>query len=264
MRVVIAGDANTVATTSAQIVSRQLIGQPTSVLGLATGSTSVILYRELVRRYEAGEVCFSRAKSFNLDEYVGINPEHHQSYRHFMQQHLFDHINMDPVATQVPQGLADPQIECTRYEAAIKSAGGIDLQVLGLGANGHIGFNEPTSSLASRTRIKTLTEDTMAANAHFFGAQEQQPSLALTMGIGTIMEARHILLLATGKHKAQAVKAMVEGPVSAMAPASVLQFHTTVTVVLDAEAASLLDAQQYYHWVEKMRAEITREKLESS
>ena len=172
-----------------------------------------------------------------------------------MQTHLFDHIDIEPVATQILQGLADPNVECQRYEAAIKSAGGIDLQVLGLGANGHIGFNEPTSSLASRTRIKTLTEATVAANARFFQPKEQQPSLALTMGIGTIMEARHILLLATGEHKAKAVKAMIEGPVCAAHPASVLQFHHTVTVILDVGAASLLNSQQYFHWVEKMRTE---------
>ena len=255
MRVVITDDASAVANASAEVLCRQLVTAPASVLGLATGSTPVMLYKELVSRYQAGQVCFAKAKSFNLDEYVGIDPSHPQSYRHFMQQHLFDQVNIDPVATQVPQGLADPKIECERYEAAITSAGGIDLQVLGLGSNGHIGFNEPTSSLASRTRIKTLTEDTITANARFFEAHEQQPTLALTMGIGTIMEARQILLLATGEHKAKAVKAMVEGPVSAMAPASVLQFHQSVTLVLDVAAASLLEAQDYYHWVEKMRAQ---------
>ena len=255
MRVVIADDPNSVASASAEILCQQMIDKPSSVLGLATGSTPVMLYRELVRRYRAGLVCFSRAKSFNLDEYAGIGPKHHQSYRHFMQKHLFDHINIDPVATHILQGLAEPNVECRRYEAAIKSAGGIDLQVLGLGANGHIGFNEPTSSLASRTRVKTLTEATVAANARFFKPKDLQPSLALTMGIGTIMEAKQIVLLATGEHKAKAVKAMVEGPVSAMHPASVLQFHRTVTVVLDVAAASLLDSQQYYHWVEKMRGE---------
>jgi len=264
MRVVIADDANAVAKASAQILCQQMIEQPSSVLGLATGSTPVMLYRELVRRYRAGLVCFSEAKSFNLDEYVGIDPKHHQSYHYFMQHHLFDHINIDPMAIQVPQGLSDPNIECQRYEAAIASAGGIDLQVLGLGANGHIGFNEPTSSLASRTRIKTLTEATVAANARFFKPQERQPSMALTMGIGTIMEARHILLLATGEHKAESVKAMIEGPVCAMHPASVLQFHPTVTIVLDVGAASLLNSQQYFYWVEKMRAETTPEKRENS
>ena len=255
MRVVITDDPNAVAKASADILCQQLIDQPSSVLGLATGSTPMLLYNELVRRYRAGQVCFRQAKTFNLDEYVGIDPEHHQSYRHFMQQHLFDHINIDPVATQIPQGLAQPNIECQRYEAAIKSAGGIDLQVLGLGTNGHIGFNEPTSSLASRTRIKTLMQATVAANARFFKPHERQPSLALTMGIGSIMEARHILLLAIGEHKAEAVKAMIEGPVCAMQPASVLQFHRTVTVVLDAGAASLLDTHQYFDWIEKMRAE---------
>ncbi|MDB4002418.1 glucosamine-6-phosphate deaminase [Oceanospirillaceae bacterium] len=258
MRVVIAGDASAVASASADILCQQMIGQPRSVLGLATGSTPVMLYRELVRRYRAGLVCFSGAKSFNLDEYVGIDPKHHHSYCHFMKMHLFDHIDIEPVATEILQGLAEPNAECQRYEAAIKSAGGIDLQVLGLGANGHIGFNEPTSSLASRTRIKTLTEATVDANARFFKPKEQQPSLALTMGIGTIMEARHILLLATGEHKAKAVKAMVEGPVCAAHPASVLQFHHTVTVILDVGAASLLDSQQYFHWVEKMRSETTQ------
>jgi|TARA_B110001469_G_scaffold125020_1_gene139714 glucosamine-6-phosphate deaminase len=263
MRVVITEDAQTVASASAEILCQQLIDQPRSVLGLATGSTPILLYTELVRRYRAGEVSFGEAKSFNLDEYVGIDPAHHQSYRHFMQQHLFDHIDIDPVATQIPQGLAEPNTECLRYEAAIKSVGGIDLQVLGLGVNGHIGFNEPTSSLVSRTRIKTLTRRTVAANARFFQPNEQQPCLALTMGIGTIMDARHVILLATGEHKAKAVKAMIEGPVCAMNPASVLQFHSTVTVVLDVAAAALLDARQYYYWAEKMRAKTVPKPFQS-
>ena len=263
MRVIITDGAAAVAKASAQILCRQLADKPGSVLGLATGSTPVMLYKELVRRYQADQVCFSQAKSFNLDEYVGIDPRHPQSYRYFMQQHLFDYINIDPVATQVPQGLADPQIECQRYETAIKSAGGIDCQVLGLGINGHIGFNEPTSSMVSRTRIKTLTEDTVAANARFFEPHEKQPTLALTMGIGTIMEARQIVLLAIGKNKAPAVKAMIEGPVAAMHPASALQFHGAVTVVLDAAAASMLDAKQYYYWVEQMRAQTQQAQLEN-
>lgn len=256
MRVIIASDAAQVAQLSADLVVEQLQSKPASVFGLATGSTPVALYAQLVARYQAGDISFAQASSFNLDEYVGLPAHHPQSYRYFMQQHLFDQIDIDVTRTQVPCGLANPQQECLRYEQAIEKAGGVDLQILGLGINGHIGFNEPSSSLSSKTRVKTLTQGTMAANARFFAAHEKQPELALTMGIGTIMQARKVLLLATGTDKAKAVKATVEGAVSAHNPASILQFHEFATLVLDQQSAALLEHGDYYQWVEQVRRRV--------
>jgi len=253
MRVIIAHDPANVAQTCAELISEQLQLKPCSVLGLATGSTPIALYKQLVSRYQAGNMSFLGVKSFNLDEYVGLSGTHPQSYRYFMQQHLFDHVDIRAKQTEVPLGQVEPSKECIRYEKAIVQAGGIDLQILGLGANGHIGFNEPSSSLVSKTRVKTLTPATMAANARFFDKNEYQPELALTMGIGTIMRARQVVLLATGIHKAKAVQAMIEGPVSAQDPASILQFHERATVVLDADSAGLLKQYEYYQWVEEVR-----------
>lgn len=252
MKVVIKPDAAAVAEYGAQIFQQQLQYKPASVLGLATGSTPVRLYQRLIAHYKAGDVSFAQARSFNLDEYLGLAPEHPQSYRSFMQQQLFDHIDIDLSRTHVPDGnAADPIAACKTYEAMIQDAGGIDLQLLGLGGNGHIGFNEPTSSLRSRTRVKTLTRETISDNARFFKPDEFQPHLALTMGIGTIMDAEQIVLLATGEAKAAAVQAMVEGPITASCPASALQYHCNTVVIIDEAAAAGLRDPEFFKHIER-------------
>jgi glucosamine-6-phosphate deaminase len=220
------------------------------VLGLPTGSTPLRLYRALVEGYRRGEVDFAEVQTFNLDEYLGLPPDHPQSYRHFMQTNLFSHVNIRPSHVHFLSGLPhDIEDECEAYERAIKERGGLKLQILGIGRDGHIGFNEPTSSLASRTREKTLTRQTIEDNRRFFEKDEEVPRWALTMGVGTIMEAREILLLATGRAKADAVAAMIEGPVTAMCTASALQMHPRVTVMIDDAAAAKLNHDDYYRWM---------------
>ncbi|MFB2533215.1 glucosamine-6-phosphate deaminase [Paracoccus sp. p3-h83] len=246
MKVLILDTAAQAADRTAGLIAEQLAARPASVLGLATGGTMVPVYRALRAMVAAGQVSFARATTFNLDEYLGLSPDHPHSYRATMQAELFDHVDIDLARTHLPIGNApDPQAEADRYEAAIASHGGIDLQLLGIGQNGHIGFNEPTSSLTSRTRIKTLTRDTLEANARYF-PDGDMPRYALTMGVGTIMDARHCLLLATGAAKAEAVAAMVEGPITAACPASILQMHRHATVVLDRAAAARLELLGYY------------------
>jgi glucosamine-6-phosphate deaminase len=250
MEVIIHATAVDVARRAADLCCDALAKNPALVLGLATGSTPLALYAELIARHRENRVSFARAASFNLDEYVGLPPEHAQSYRHYMNAHFFEHIDIDRARTHVPDGMRENPMEAgPAYEAAIQAAGGIDLQILGIGANGHIGFNEPTSALQSRTRVKTLAEKTVQDNSRFFAPGEFQPRLAITMGIGTILEARRIILLATGEAKADAVAAMVEGPVSAMCPASALQFHPRVTVICDESAAARLRMREYYRFV---------------
>jgi len=247
MQVLLLDSSQTVARRAADAVCRQIERKPDSVLGLATGGTPLALYGELIRRHQAGQVSFKDVTTFNLDEYVGLASEHPRSYRAFMQSHLFNHIDIDPERTHLPDGLAaNPLAEGADYEAKIEAAGGIDLQVLGIGRDGHIAFNMPTSSLVSRTRIKTLTNDTLEDNQRFFKTDEFQPHLALTMGIGTILDARHIVLLATGFSKSSAIADMVEGPVSALCPASALQMHNKVQVLIDNEAAANLNYTRYY------------------
>ncbi|WP_448212158.1 glucosamine-6-phosphate deaminase [Colwellia sp. MEBiC06753] len=259
MRVVIKPNAQDAVQFCANQFSQQLAQKPDSVLGLATGGTPVNLYQELIKRYQAGKLSFSSAKSFNLDEYLGLAGDHPQSYRYFMQQQLFDHIDINGANTQLPDGLAkDPALFCQQYEQAIQAAGGIDLQLLGIGSNGHIGFNEPTSSLSSRTRIKTLDPKTIADNARFFTEDEEQPHLSITMGIGTILDSKHVLLLATGENKSAAIKATVEGALSAMCPASALQLHQNATVVMDEAAASELTLKDYYLAVEAERQKLDK------
>lgn len=220
-----------------------------AVLGLATGGTMSPVYERLVARHRAG-LSFAGVTTFNLDEYVGLAPEDPQSYRSYMKQHLFDLTDIDPARTHLPRGnAANPVLEADRYEEAIRHAGGIDLQMLGIGANGHIGFNEPTSSLRSRTRVKTLTRETRAANSRYFESPEAVPTFAITMGIATILDSRSCVLLATGAKKADAVAAMVEGPLSAICPASALQMHPHVTVIADGAAASKLALRSYYQHV---------------
>jgi glucosamine-6-phosphate deaminase len=235
---------------AARIFSKLIRAKPDAVLGLATGSTPCLLYAQLRRQYKEEGLDFSGITSFNLDEYVGLDGDHPQSYRYFMQQALFKHIKVNPDRVHLPNGKCnDVPATCADYENSIRSAGGIDLQVLGLGSDGHIGFNEPSSSLASRTRIKTLTRETRKDNARFFDSADEVPRHCITMGIGTIMEARQIVLLAFGERKATAVKQVVEGPVSAMWPATILQMHPSAVVLLDEAAAASLDHKDYYREV---------------
>jgi len=240
-------DASLIA---ARHVARVVREKPKAVLGLATGSTPLPMYRELVRLHREEGLDFSGVTTFNLDEYVGLAPEHPASYHAFMWEHFFSHVNVRADRVHIPDGLA-PNIPafCDRYEEAIRAAGGIDLQVLGIGSDGHIGFNEPSSSLASRTRIKTLTPETRRDNAAAFGSQDEVPIHVITMGVGTIMDARQVFILAFGAKKADAVAAAVEGPISAMNPASILQMHPVAKCIIDEAAAAKLTRTDYYRWV---------------
>ncbi len=232
---------------AAELICQTVHTKPNAVLGLATGGTMLPVYERLVRSYRTGAVSFAEVSTFNLDEYVGLSPEHPQSYRQYMNKAFFQQVDIKLERTHLPRGDArSPEIEAQKYEAEIQRLGGIDLQLLGIGQNGHIGFNEPTSSLRSRTRIKTLTQDTRDANSRFFGPDELIPTFAITMGVATILDSRACLLLATGASKAEAVAAMVEGPLTAVCPASALQMHPQATIVLDAAAASALRLTDYY------------------
>lgn len=246
MEIIIQPTPEAAAKIAARLVAGLIQARPASVLGLATGSTPLRLYRELIEL----KLDWSRLTTFNLDEYVGISPQHPQSYHGFMRENLFQHVNLAAKNVNIPDGMAkDIPAACTHYEGRIAAAGGIDLQLLGIGTDGHIGFNEPTSSLASRTRIKTLTPQTRQDNARFFGGEEKVPHHVITMGIGTILAARHCLLLAFGKTKARAVAEAVEGPITSMNPASALQQHPRVTVCLDEAAAAELKLRDYYRYV---------------
>lgn len=239
MLVIIKKNYEEMSKEAAKIIADRLRRKPNLVLGLATGSTPLGLYKELIRMYNEEGLDFSKVTTFNLDEYVGLPPSHDQSYHYFMYKNFLDHINIDKRFTHVPHGMAkDITAFCEWYENRIKEAGGVDIQVLGIGANGHIAFNEPGSSLGSRTRIKTLTEKTRKDNARFFKNMDEVPKYAITMGVGTVMDSKEIILLANGANKANAVEAAVEGPVTAMCPASVVQMHQQVFVLLDKEAAS--------------------------
>lgn len=250
MEIVIQPTADAASLIAAHIIANLVREKPDCVLGLATGGTPVRMYRELVRMHRDDGLDFSRVTTFNLDEYVGLPPEHSQSYHAFMEQHLFAHLNIARDRIHIPNGIAaDIPAECAAYEAAIRAAGGIDIQVLGIGSEGHIGFNEKSSSLASRTRIKTLTEQTRRDNARFFGQPEDVPMHVITMGVGTIMEARAVLLLAFGAKKAQAIADAAEGSISAMNPASMLQMHPVAKALLDEAAAEKLTLNDYYRWV---------------
>jgi glucosamine-6-phosphate deaminase len=245
MKVLILNDAASATRRAADLVLSAVQENPDLVLGLATGGTMEPLYRHLCDH--PATLSFAGVTTFNLDEYVGLAPSHPQSYHSHMQRNLFSRLDIDPARTFLPRGDApDPTAEALRYDSAIAEAGGIGLQLLGLGANGHIGFNEPTSSLGSRTRIKTLAAKTRADNARYFDNADDVPRYAITMGIATILQARQIVLLATGKSKAQAARDMIEGPVAAICPASALQLHPKATIILDDDAASDLRLRSYY------------------
>jgi glucosamine-6-phosphate deaminase len=246
MEIIIQPTAEAATKVAARIIARQLREKPDSVLGLATGSTPLQLYQMLI----AMQLDWSGVTTFNLDEYIGLPREHPESYHSFMWENLFRHVNINPDKIHIPDGNApDVPAFCAAYEESIRAAGGIDIQLLGIGTDGHIGFNEPTSSLASRTRIKTLTPQTRRDNARFFGSEEQVPIHVITMGIGTIMEARQNLMLAFGENKASAVAGMVEGPITAINPASTLQLHPVAKVCIDEPAATKLKRADYYRWV---------------
>jgi glucosamine-6-phosphate deaminase len=259
MEVIIAKNRQELAEIAAGIIRDQIRSKPTSVLGLATGSTPVDTYARLIRYHKEEGLDFSKVVTFNLDEYLGLPREHEQSYWYFMHDRLFNHVNVDPANIHVPDGMApDPDAYCQWYEDEIRRAGGIDLQLLGIGGDGHIAFNEPGSSLASRTRIKALAEQTIKDNARLFFGEDKQhlvPRFAITMGVGTILEARKLLLLAFGKRKAGICKKFIEGPVTAMVTASALQLHPRAIVVLDEEAAMELEYKEHFKWVQKMKKE---------
>lgn len=247
MEIIIQPTPEAASSLAARLVARTVRNKPSAVLGLCTGSTPLLLYRELVRMHHEEQLDFSGVTTFNLDEYAGLAPDHAASYHAFMHEHLFGQVNVAESRIHIPDGMASDIPEfCVLYEEAIRDAGGIDLQVLGIGADGHIGFNEPSSSLQSRTRIKTLTARTRRDNAAPFGDERSVPRHVVTMGLGTILESRACLLLAFGEGKASAVAKMVEGPLTANVPASVLQLHPAVQVIVDEAAASELARADYY------------------
>ncbi|MBB76992.1 MAG: glucosamine-6-phosphate deaminase [Planctomycetaceae bacterium] len=257
VRVVIKDSYQQLSLAAAAEVAQAVRIKPNLVLGLATGSSPLGIYQELIRLHRAEGLDFSQVTTFNLDEYVGLAPDHPQSYHAFMHEHLFQHINVSGERTHVPVGISDDfGSYCRSYEQQICDAGGIDLQLLGIGRDGHIGFNEPGSSLGSRTRLKTLTAQTIEDNSRFFDRPDEVPRFAITMGVATILDARRVLLLASGKKKAKAVARSLEGPISSMWTASALQLHADATVFLDRKAARKLKQLEYYHWIQRQAGDI--------
>lgn len=247
MEVAIVTDPDEAGTLVGGAIASLIARRPTAVLGLATGTTPLPVYRDLARRHAAGELSLASARAFLLDEYVGLPPDHPQRYRAFIARELEAHVDFASGAVQGPDVSApDLAAECARYEAAIADAGGIDMQLLGIGGDGHIGFNEPGSSLGSRTRIKTLTVQTRRDNARFFVSPEEVPRHVVTQGVGTILGARRLVMMAFGESKAHPIAAAVEGPITAMLPASALQLHPHATVVVDEPAAAELRLAEYY------------------
>ena len=244
MRIVRAKDYEDMSRKAGNIIAAQVVAKPDCVLGLATGSTPIGAYKRLVEGYEAGDLDFSQVKTYNLDEYRGLPGTHDQSYRYFMNVNLFDHVNIDKANTHVPDGLAeDYEAACAEYDAAVAAAGGQDLQLLGIGNNGHIGFNEPGDAFVKGTHCVDLTESTIQANSRLFDSIDDVPRQAYTMGIGTIMAAKMVLVMANGEVKAQAVHDMIYGPITPSCQASILQLHPNVVVVADEAALSLCPAE---------------------
>jgi len=251
MEVVIQADARGAADLAARLVVRQVKQKPESVLGLATGRTMEQVYRRLVEDHRGGHLSFAGVRTFNLDEYIGLPPDDVHSYRHYMQRHFFDQVDVDPRNTHLPDGLAaDLKQAAADYEARIAAVGGIDLQLLGIGVSGHIGFNEPLSALRSRTRDKALTPETRRQNAPMFGGDaDKVPARALTMGVGTILEARRLVVVVTGGEKAEVLARAVEGPITAMVSASAIQLHPDCKVIVDEAASVNLRGRAYYQWI---------------
>lgn len=248
VEIIINDDHQVLASIVVDSIEAMVRQKPDSVLGVATGSTPIPIYQELARRVQAG-LDLSRIRIFGLDEYVSLDETNEQSYAYFIRENIIEPCKINPANVRLLSGVAeDLRAEAASFEAAIKAAGGVDLQILGVGHNGHIAFNEPTSSLASRTRRITLTEKTIEANSRFYPSIEDVPHQAITQGIGTILEARHLVMLAYGEEKAYAVKEMIEGPVAAMMPASALQLHSHVSVLVDEGAASTLQKADYYKY----------------
>ena len=248
---------------AARMVANAVRRNPALRLGLATGSTMLAMYQELVRLHQRESLDFSKVITFNLDEYLGLSSNHPQSFHKFMHENFFAHVDVDPSNIHIPDGSIKGNYEqyCASYEEAIRNAGGIDLQILGIGRNGHVGFNEPTSSLGSRTRLKVLSKETIQDNRKFFASQDEIPQCAITMGIGTILESKRILLLASGSPKAAAIAKAIEGPLTASVTASALQLHSDVTFIIDREAGAELKQQEYYQRVLEMTAVLTPERL---
>ena len=239
MRIIEAKDYKDMSRKAANILSAQVIMKPDCVLGLATGSTPIGAYEKLVEWYEKGDLDFSEVTSVNLDEYKGLDRTNDQSYYYFMHEHLFNHVNIKEENTNVPDGTQpDGDKECARYEELIRSLGGVDLQLLGLGHNGHIGFNEPADEFPKRTHVVDLTESTIQANKRFFESEADVPRQAYTMGIGTIMSAKKILVVVSGEDKAEILNKVINGPITPQVPASILQLHPDVTIVADEAALS--------------------------
>ena len=241
MRIICAKDYNDVSRKAANIIASVIQLKPDCVLGLATGSSPVGTYQELIAKYNAGDLDFSRVSTVNLDEYVGLEKDHDQSYAYFMRTNLFDHVNIDQANCNIPNGMnPDAEVECARYDGVIAGFGGADLQLLGLGPNGHIGFNEPNEAFVKGTNKVELTKETIDANARFFASRDDVPTHAYTMGIGGIMQAKRVLLVVNGEKKAQAVKDCFFGPITPKAPGSILQLHPDFTLVADEAALSLV------------------------
>ena len=242
MRLMITESYEELSKAAAEEFAKVIKEKPNAVLGLATGGSPVGMYKELIKMYEKNELDFSKVTTVNLDEYIGLNPEHNQSYRHFMNENLFNHININIANTFVPNGLADNlEVECKEYDKKIMELGGIDIQLLGVGNNGHIAFNEPDEQLSAGTHVISLTENTIEANSRFFENINDVPKKAITMGLGGIMKAKKIILIASGESKAEAIKGLFSGKITTDNPASMLQMHRDVTVIVDKEAAKLIE-----------------------
>ena len=250
MQVIIRPTKDAACDLAAAIVEKRIRKHSDSVIGFATGQTMELLYLKLAQKCKDENLDFSLIRSYNLDEYIGIPPENQHSYRHYMNEHLFDKVNIDNRNTHLPLGMVENlKAECKKYEWSIRANGGIDLQLLGLGKAGHIGFNEPLSALKSRTRDKSLTPETIRQNEGLFDNPEEMPRRAITMGVGTILEAKHILFLVTGHTKADMLAKAVEGPITSMISATALQLHQSCTVIVDEEAAANLKCTDYYNWI---------------
>ena len=251
MEVTIKASYEEMSKAAAQRIADLLNAKPNAVIGMATGSTPLGLYKELVKMHKNEGLDFSQVTTFNLDEYVGLPVDHDQSYHYFMHENFFKHVTVPKQNIYIPSGTTKNfKAFCAWYENRIKECGGVDTQILGIGSDGHIAFNEPTSSLSSRTRLKTLAKPTIDDNSRFFEKREDVPIYAITMGVGTILESRELLLVANGKGKADAVAQMVEGPVTSMITASALQLHPSAHVFIDTEAAGNLKMREYYDWIQ--------------
>jgi glucosamine-6-phosphate deaminase len=247
VEVIIVADPNAAAEIAADAIGRLIIEKPSAVLGLATGSSQVETYRRLIDRCIAGQISFADTSAFLLDEYIGLQREHPETYHNVIRRQFTDHIDIDPDRVLGPDGVAlDVSATCDAYELSLQASGGIDIQLLGIGSDGHVGFNEPVSSLGSRTRVKTLNEQTRSDNARFFDSIDDVPRHVITQGIATILSARHLILIATGSSKAKPIARAVEGPLCAMVPASAIQLHPHATVIVDEPAAAELKLAEYY------------------